>query len=73
MYILNFYIIFVSLKKIETMNSIGKITKEQIIKSRKKASREMEIEANAGWVATHKVHKSLKDYNRKPKHRNLEF
>ena len=55
------------------MNSIGKITKEQIIKSRKKASREMEIEANAGWVSTHKVHKSLKDYNRKPKHRNLEF
>ena len=36
----------------------------------KKASREMEIEANAGWVATHKVHKSQKDYNRKPKHRN---
>jgi len=70
LYILNFYIIFVSLKKIETMNSIGKITKEQIIKSRKKASREMEIEANAGWVATHKVHKSQKDYNRKPKHRN---
>ncbi len=55
------------------MNSIGKITKEQIIKSRKKASREMEIEANAGWVSTHKVHKSQKDYNRKPKHRNLEF
>jgi len=73
LYILKFYIIFVSLKKIETMNSIGKITKEQIIKSRKKASREMEIEANAGWVATHKVHKSQKDYNRKPKHRNREF
>jgi hypothetical protein len=52
------------------MATIGKITKEQIIKSRKKASREMEIEANAGWVATHKVHKSQKDYNRKPKHRN---
>ena len=56
------------------MNSIGKITKEQIIKSRKKASREMEMEANVGWVATHKVHKSQKDYNRKPKHRNkLDF
>jgi len=73
LYILNFNPYICTLIKKETMNSIGKITKEQIIKSRKKASREMEIEANAGWVATHKVHKSQKDYNRKPKHRNLEF
>ena len=73
MYILNFNPYICTLIKKHTMNSIGKITKEQIIKSRKKASREMEIEANAGWVSTHKVHKSQKDYNRKPKHRNLEF
>ena len=55
------------------MATIGKITKEQIIKSRKKASREMEMESNVGWVATHKVHKSQKDYNRKPKHRNKAY
>ena len=57
------------------MQTIGKITKELIIKSRKRASREMELEANVGWASTHKVHASQKDYNRKPKHRNnsLEF
>ncbi len=48
---------------------IGTITKEQIIKSRKKQSREIELEQNVGWVATTKVHKSLKDYNRKPKYK----
>jgi ribonuclease HII len=57
------------------MQTIGKITKDQIIKSRKRASREMELEANVGWASTHKVHASQKDYNRKPKHRNksLDF
>jgi hypothetical protein len=48
---------------------IGTVTKEQIIKSRKKHSREMELEQNVGWVATTKVHKSLKDYSRKPKYK----
>ncbi len=58
-----------------TMKSnIGKITKDQIIKARKATSREIELENSIGWSATHKVHKSLKDYNRKPKHRNkVEF
>jgi len=51
------------------MKTIGKITKEQIIKSRKKASRELELENSIGWTSTHKVHKSLKDYQRKPKHK----
>lgn len=51
------------------MEKIGRITKEQIITSRNKLSREMELEANVGWVSTSSVHKSLKDYNRKPKHR----
>jgi hypothetical protein len=46
---------------------IGTITKEQIIKSRKKHSREIELEQNVGWVATTKVHKSAKNYNRKEK------
>jgi len=51
------------------MTTIGKITKGQIIKSRKKASREMEVENSIGWTATHKVHKTLKDYTRKPKYK----
>jgi hypothetical protein len=51
------------------MKTIGKITKEQIIKSRKKASREMEVENSIGWTATHKAHKTLKDYQRKPKYK----
>lgn len=55
------------------MKTIGKITKKQIISSRKKMLREMDMESNVGWVNTHKVHKSLKYYNRKPKHRNTEI
>ena len=51
------------------MTTIGKITKEQIIKSRKKASREKEVENSIGWTATHKVHKTAKDYTRKPKYK----
>jgi hypothetical protein len=51
-------------------SNIGKITKEQIIKTIKTNSREIEVANSIGWYATHKVHKSLKDYNRKPKHRN---
>lgn len=53
------------------MEKIGRVTKEQIISSRKKLSRQLELEANVGWVSTHKVHKSQKDYNRKPKHRKF--
>ena len=51
------------------MATIGKITKEQIIKSRKRKSRELEIENSIGWSATHKVHKTIKDYTRKPKYK----
>lgn len=51
------------------MTTIGKITKEQIIKSRKKASRDMEVQNSIGWTATHKVHKSAKSYTRKPKYK----
>lgn len=51
------------------MATIGKITKEQIIKSRKRKSRELEIENSIGWSATHKVHKTVKDYTRKPKYK----
>lgn len=48
---------------------IGKITFEHIMKANKKASRDMNLENSTGWVATHKSHKSEKDYTRKPKHK----
>ena len=49
---------------------IGTITKEQIRKNDKKISRELELENQTGWTATHKVHKSKKNYTRKNKHKN---
>lgn len=48
---------------------IGRITKEQIEKSRRAESRRIEIENSIGWSATHKVHKTQKDYTRKPKYK----
>ena len=51
------------------MTTIGKITKGQIIKSRKKASREMNLDNATGWNSVSKSHKSAKDYTRKPKHK----
>jgi len=53
--------------------NIGKFTKEDAMKASKKASREMELQDSTGWVAKHKVHKSIKDYTRKPKHKNKVF
>ena len=35
----------------------------------RKASREMELQNSTGWVSTHKAHKSVKDYTRKPKYK----
>lgn len=41
-------------------------TLEDYIKANRKASREIELEANGGkWVAKNKIHKSKKAYNRK--------
>ena len=48
---------------------IGKFTKEDSIKLNRKISREISLENSTGWVSTHKVHKSDKTYNRKPKHK----
>lgn len=48
---------------------IGEVTKEQIIKSRKKESRRIEIELSNGWTAVNKVHKSQKNYSRKDKYK----
>lgn len=49
---------------------IGTFTKLDSLKASKKASREMELENSTGWVAKHKVHKSVKDYTRKTKYKN---
>jgi len=52
---------------------IGTITRDEILTVYKKAAREMELENSTGWVAKHRVHKSEKDYNRNPKHKNLVY
>lgn len=49
---------------------IGIITKAQIHKAVKKANREIGLENQTGFVSTHKVHKTKKEYNRKNKHKN---
>jgi hypothetical protein len=41
-----------------------KITKEQIHTGQRKISREIEMERNGKWTATHKIHKSDKTYSR---------
>jgi hypothetical protein len=48
---------------------IGKITTEDILPSYRKASREIELEINGGWKAKHKIHRSVKNYTRKVKHK----
>jgi hypothetical protein len=52
---------------------IGRITTEDYIKSNRKASREIELEIMGGWVSKHKVHKSVKNYTRKEKHRKVVY
>lgn len=47
-----------------------KITKQQLLKNQKRINREIELEQNGHWTATHKVHKSDKTYSRKKKHKN---
>lgn len=44
-----------------------------MVKANSAISRKIELENNTGWVSVTKSHKSVKDYNRKPKHKNLEF
>lgn len=48
---------------------IGKFTKDDAIKASRKASREASLENSTGWVSTHKVHRSAKDYKRNSKHK----
>jgi hypothetical protein len=49
--------------------NIGRITKEQLIKSQKKISREIELQNYVSWVSSHKVHSTLKDFKRNPKYK----
>lgn len=55
--------------KLKGKITIGKFTKEDSLKACRKAGREMELTNSTGWVSTHKAHKSVKDYTRKPKHK----
>lgn len=52
---------------------IGKVTKEDVMKAWRSASREMELENSTGWACKHKVHKSDKTYTRKAKHKNMAY
>ena len=48
---------------------IGTITKKQLRKAERKASRDAELENQTGWVSKNKAHKNNKKYNRKDKHK----
>jgi len=50
-------------------HNIKKITEDDYIKANRRGSREAELENQSGWNATHKVHKSKKDYCRNEKHK----
>ena len=43
--------------------------KTDYIKASRKGSREAELENRTGWTAVRKLHKSVKDYTRNPKHK----
>ena len=49
-----------------------KIREKDIIKAYRKASREIELENRSGFVSRHKIHRSLKYYTRKIKHKNSQ-
>ena len=49
-----------------------KITREHAMKSHRKISREIEMEINGKWTATHKIHKSDKTYSRKNRNDRFE-
>ncbi len=48
---------------------IGTLRIDQILKIERKTSREMDLVNATGWTAIHKVHKSVKEYTRKDKHK----
>jgi hypothetical protein len=48
---------------------LGKFTKADDLKVARKVNREIELEFSTGWTQKHKVHKSMKTYSRKDKHK----
>ena len=46
------------------------MTQSDYIKANRKGSRQAELENSTGFTSMHKVHKSIKNYSRKIKHRN---
>lgn len=48
------------------------MTTMDYVKASRKGGREAELENTTGWYAKHKVHKSMKNYNRKEMKRNLK-
>jgi hypothetical protein len=53
--------------------NIGKFSLKDHIKANKKASREISLQNSTGWVSSHKVHKTEKNYTRKMKHKSDYF
>lgn len=43
------------------------------IKACRKGSRDAELEDSTGFKTSHKIHKSVKNYSRKIKHKNVTF
>jgi hypothetical protein len=43
------------------------------IKANRKGSRDAELENERGWKSVHKVHKGLKQYTRKIKHKKCNI
>jgi hypothetical protein len=52
---------------------LGTYTKFDSIKNMRKVNREVELQNSIGFISTHKVHKSSKNYTRKIKHKNEVF
>jgi len=46
------------------------MTIDDYIKANRRGSRDAELESEQGWKAVLKVHKSVKAYSRKIKHKN---
>lgn len=54
-------------------NDTMKITTADYIKANKIGNRLAELENQSGWSAKHKVHKNMKAYSRKDKHKERYF
>lgn len=61
-------------KKWTIMKTKEKLKNEDVIKSFKKANRDIELERNGGrWIAINRAHKNLKKYDRKRDKKNFGF